>query len=203
MKVSKSCLAPLIILLLTSCSGDQSSLSPLPVESTVLAFGDSLTEGYGATAQQSYPSVLQNLAVVNVINAGISGELSASGLQRLPALLAEHTPSLVILCHGGNDLLRSTGNAAAKANILSMIELIQLSGAEVLLLGVPRPGLFLSTAEFYQEIADETGVDYMPNTIGEVLGKANLKSDAAHPNAAGYQIIASEINNYLLGAGAL
>ena len=67
----------------------------------MLAFGDSLTAGFGAAAQQSYPEVLENLALLNIINAGVSGELSAAGLQRLPALLAQHQPKLVIICHAG------------------------------------------------------------------------------------------------------
>lgn len=169
----------------------------------MLAFGDSLTAGYGASAAQSYPSVLGNIAVLTMVNAGISGELSAEGLRRLPTLLQQHNPSLVVLCHGGNDLLRRTGNSAAKSNVLNMIELIRANGAEVLLLGVPQPGIFLSTAEIYNEIAEETGVAYIPDLLEEVLSDSALRSDAVHPNAAGYQIVADEIYSYLMSAGAL
>lgn len=168
-----------------------------------MAFGDSLTAGYGASPAQSYPAVLGNIAVLNMVNAGVSGELSAEGLRRLPTLLQQHKPSLVVLCHGGNDLLRRTGNSAAKANVLNMIELIHASGAEVLLLGVPQPGIFLSTAEIYTEIAAETGVAFIANLLGEVLSDSALRSDAAHPNAAGYQLIANEIFSYLISADAL
>jgi len=195
------CICALFIL--GSCGGDRVALTPLQPGDTVLAFGDSLTAGFGAAAQQSYPEVLENLALLNIINAGVSGELSAAGLQRLPALLAQHQPKLVIICHGGNDMLRSRGNNAAKNNILQMIALIREQAAEVLLLGVPRPGVFLSTADFYDEIAEETGVAYLPDLMQEVLGNASLKSDAVHPNAAGYQLIASDIHAYLLEAGAL
>ena len=195
------CICALFIL--GSCGGDRVALTPLQPGDTVLAFGDSLTAGFGAAAQQSYPEVLENLALLNIINAGVSGELSAAGLQRLPALLAQHQPKLVIICHGGNDMLRSRGNNAAKNNILQMIALIQEQAAEVLLLGVPRPGVFLSTADFYDEIAEETGVAYLPDLMQEVLSNASLKSDAVHPNAAGYQLIASDIHAYLIEAGAL
>ena len=195
------CICALFIL--GSCGGDRVALTPLQPGDTVLAFGDSLTAGFGAAAQQSYPEVLEDLALLNIINAGVSGELSAAGLQRLPALLAQHQPKLVILCHGGNDMLRSRGSNAAKNNILQMIALIREQPAEVLLLGVPRPGVFLSTADFYDEIAEETGVAYLPDLMQEVLGNASLKSDAVHPNAAGYQFIASDIHAYLLEAGAL
>ena len=189
--------------MLAACGSDRVALSLLQPGDTVLAFGDSLTAGFGAGAQQSYPEVLENLALLNIINAGVSGELSVAGLQRLPALLARHHPKLVILCHGGNDMLRSRGNNAAKNNILQMIALIQDQGAEVLLLGVPQPGIFLSTADFYDEIAEETGVAYLPDLMQGVLTDASLKSDAAHPNAAGYRLIAGDIHAYLLYAGAL
>jgi len=203
MRLLKPISLPFLLLVLISCGSDNNSLSQLRPGATVLAFGDSLTAGFGASAQQSYPSVLGNLAVLDVINAGISGELSADGLNRLPALLDRHKPPLVILCHGGNDLLRRTGDVAAKANILSMIELIRSRGSEVLLLGVPQPGLFLSTAEFYHEIAEETGVAFIPDLMGDVLSDAALKSDPAHPNGLGYQMIATEIHHYLIDAGAL
>lgn len=189
--------------LLWACGDGGVSVNPLPPGARVLAFGDSLTAGYGAASDQSYPAVLADLAVLEIENAGISGELSSAGLQRLPALLDSYQPQLVILCHGGNDLLRSTGAAAAKANLLAMIDLIQGQGAQVLLLGVPRPGVFLSTAEFYQEIASETGVPYLPDVITDVLKNGGLKSDAVHPNASGYALIASSINDYLRRAGAL
>jgi len=169
----------------------------------VLAFGDSLTAGNGASATESYPAVLAELAVLNVVNAGVSRELSRSGLERLPALLAQHQPQLVILCHGGNDLLRSTGKSAAKANLMAMIDLVHAQGADVMLLGVPEPGVFLSAAEFYDEIATETGVAYLPDLISDVLQRPSLKSDAVHPNAAGYRLIAEGVYEYLHDAEAI
>ena len=189
--------------LLTACGETSVTLIPLPPGTSVVAFGDSLTAGYGAGPGQSYPEVLAELAVLNIVNAGISGEVSAAGLQRLPAVLAEHRPALVILCHAGNDMLRSTGNGAAKANLLAMIAQIRASGAQVVLLGVPQPGLLLSTADFYQEVADETAVAYLPDIMTDVLSQRSLRSDAAHPNAAGYRVIAEEVHRFLLDAGAL
>jgi len=85
---------------------------PVPVfnklsqEAIILAFGDSLTYGTGASKGANYPSVLSALSTHTVINAGISGEISSNGLSRLPALLDKHQPELLILIHGGNDMLR-------------------------------------------------------------------------------------------------
>lgn len=188
---------------LSACGDATLPLSPLAPGARVLAFGDSLTAGNGASATESYPAVLAELAVLNVVNAGVSRELSRSGLERLPALLAQHQPKLVILCHGGNDLLRSTGKSAAKANLMAMIDLVHAQGADVMLLGVPEPGVFLSAAEFYDEVATETGVAYLPDLISDVLQRPSLKSDAVHPNAAGYRLIAEGVYEYLHDAEAI
>lgn len=203
MAATRSCILCILFFLLSACGWESATLSPLPASAPVLAFGDILTAGFGANAGQSYPDALASSATLNIVNAGISGELSSEGLQRLPELLRQHSPQLVILCHGGNDLLRSTGMDAAKSNILEMIAMVRQQDAEVLLLGVPRPGIFLSTAELYDEIAEETQVAYMQNVITDVLSDNSLKSDAAHPNALGYSQIASQVESFLYSAGAL
>ncbi|MEJ2415039.1 MAG: GDSL-type esterase/lipase family protein, partial [Sulfurimonas sp.] len=96
----------LVIVMIFVKSGDDPKKQPLSKDTTILAFGDSLTAGYGASKGQDYPAHLQRLSGIKVINAGISGEVSADGLKRLPELLQEYKPQLVILCHGGNDILR-------------------------------------------------------------------------------------------------
>ena len=98
-------LALVIAFTLSACdSGPQ--LRSLNHEAKILAFGDSITVGYGVNEGEDYPSQLQQLTQRTVINAGISGEISEEGLQRLPDLLNEHEPELLILIHGGNDILR-------------------------------------------------------------------------------------------------
>ena len=95
----------LFISLLTACDSE-SSLLPLTGNATILAFDDSLTAGNGASEIESYPARLAGLLNRKVINAGISGEKSSEGLESLAALLDQHSPKLLILCHGDNDLLR-------------------------------------------------------------------------------------------------
>ncbi|MCG8378456.1 MAG: arylesterase [Proteobacteria bacterium] len=191
------------ILFITACGEDAPSLSRLPTDAVILAFGDSLTEGYGAKQHESYPAILQQLSGRKVINAGITGEESAPGLKRLPGVLAQHKPELLILCHGGNDMLRKRSMSQMEANIRSMIKLAGDKNIPVVLLGVPKPGLFLSSYEVYEKIADNTDVIFIEDLIPEVLGDNSLKSDAVHPNKDGYRVMAEAIYKVLKESGAL
>lgn len=156
----------------------------------VLAFGDSLTYGYGVSKEYSYPSQFAKKTGLHVINAGRSGEESSDGLSRLPTLL-EQNPDLVILCHGGNDILRRHSREKLKNNLLSMISLIKTSGAKVLLVGVPDFGLFgFDVVPLYEEVADETGVIFEDEILSHVESKSTLKSDKIHPNEKGYEMMA-------------
>ena len=106
-------------------------MSPLSAGATVLAFGDSLTYGTGAKHETtSYPAVLAGLIGRKVVNVGLPGEVSADGLNRLPDLLDEHNPKLMILCHGGNDMLRKRDLNLAKNNLREMVLLAKAAGAE-------------------------------------------------------------------------
>ncbi len=158
-----------------------------------MAFGDSLTAGYGAETGQDYPAVLAKLSGWQVINTGVPGELSAAGLARLPAVLEEHRPALVILCHGGNDILTDAAPGAIVANLEAMIRLCRAAGAEVLLVAVPQKGLSLRSAPFYAELAKRVGVPCEDEIVARVLSKGSLKSDYVHPNAEGYARIAAAV----------
>jgi acyl-CoA thioesterase-1 len=191
-------------LLLSAC-GDSSPRLPRLAENTViLAFGDSLTYGTGADKNQSYPAVLSKLTGRTVINAGIPGEVSAQGRDRLPALLDRHRPELLLLCHGGNDLLRRINAAVTRTNIESMIEAATQRNIPVLLIGVPKPGLmFLDAADIYSEIAEKYELVYEGDILPDVESDNALKSDQIHPNADGYQRIAAAIYRLMTNSGAL
>lgn len=191
-----------IVIGLTGC-GKAVELPRLDNDAVVLSFGDSLTSGTGATKLESYPSMLEQLTGRKVINAGKAGELSGQGLQRLPALLDEYQPHLLILCHGGNDILRKQDLNQMGANVRAMIQLAKDRNIPVVMLGVPQPAIFLSSAVIYREIADSTGVVFIEDVIADVLGDNSLKSDPAHPNNYGYQRIAEEIYTVLQDAGAV
>lgn len=175
----------------------------LDADSVVLAFGDSLTYGYGAVAQ-AYPIQLQRLIKRKVINAGVAGEISASGLKRLPRLLEIHHPSLVILCHGGNDILQHSSKEKLRSNLIAMIQLSRESGAQVLLVGVPGFGLLgLNTVPLYEDVATVEDVLYEGTVLEKIENEVLFKSDRIHPNALGYELMAEAFAAVLRENGVL
>ncbi|MDG5469048.1 arylesterase [Deltaproteobacteria bacterium IMCC39524] len=179
-------------LLFTGCDSGP-GIKPFNQESVVLAFGDSLTHGTGASAGQSYPDVLSELLGRQVINGGIPGEVSAAGLKRLPAVLEEYKPTLVILCHGGNDFLRKLNQATTSSNLDAMITLIRSRGADIVLVGVPKVGFGLQVPELYSKIADQHTIPLQKEILVDLLSDNSMKSDVIHPNATGYRLMAEAI----------
>lgn len=200
----RTCFAGLFgCLLLVACSGPDAGHSRLAPDAVVLAFGDSLTHGTGAGKADGYPARLAELIAREVINAGVPGELSGAGHQRLPALLDRHQPALVILCHGGNDILKKRDPEATAANLRAMIDQSRAAGAEVLLLAVPEPGLLPTAPPFYEQVADESGTPIMTDILADILSSPSLKADAVHPNKAGYAEMARAIAEKLRRTGAI
>jgi lysophospholipase L1-like esterase len=191
----------LLSVLLVACGGPD--LSPLPADARILAFGDSLTRGTGAPEGSGYPEVLAELTGREVINAGIPGELSGEGRVRLPALLETHRPDLVVLVHGGNDMLRRLPAARTRANLVAMLGQIRDHGAEAVVLGVPGPSLTLSAPGWYAEVAAEAGVPVDSALLPRLMRDPALKSDRVHPDAAGYRRMAEGVRDLLRDAGAL
>jgi acyl-CoA thioesterase-1 len=192
----------LAALALAGC-GDNPRLARLAPDAVVLAFGDSLTYGTGASEAESYPAQLERLIGRQVVRAGVPGEASAQALERLPAALEEFRPKLLLLCIGGNDFLRNLGQAQVAANLRRMIAMARGKGSEVLLIGTPEKGLLVRPPKFYAEIAAELGVPYEGQVIGEILRNAELKSDPVHPNARGYRLMAERVAELLRKAGAV
>lgn len=190
----------LLLALLTAGCDRTPKIAPLPANAVVLAFGDSLTHGNGAAPGEAYPEVLAGLLGRTVINAGVPGEVSAAGLARLPQLLEQYHPKLVILCHGGNDFLQRLDRAQTAANLAAMIELIRAAGADVVLVGVPEFGLILNPPDFYAETAKRFAIPYEAEIVSDLLGDRDFKSDTIHPNAAGYRRMAEAIFKLIKGA---
>lgn len=199
------CILSCICLCLSALSAcdSQPKLKPLGKDAVIVAFGDSLTVGMGANPGQSYPAVLAKMSGRTVINAGISGETSDAGLQRLPAVIAEHKPQLVIICHGANDILRRQSMADTENNIRSMVKIAKDSNIDVVLVAVPAFNLWASPPEFYARIAQDTNLPLEPEIIGNLEKNRKMKSDQVHFNADGYQLMAEAIYKILQDANAL
>jgi len=183
-----------LLCILAAAGCDQSlKIEPLAEDAVILAFGDSLTYGTGAKKDQAYPAQLQALVSRTVINAGVPGEVSHTGLRRLPVVLKQHQPDLIIICHGGNDILRRHNLQQTSNNIQQMIDISRSHGAEVILVAVPEFGIFLSSAEFYTELAETNRLPIENSVLSDVLKVASYKSDQIHPNANGYRVIAQRL----------
>jgi acyl-CoA thioesterase-1 len=201
-KVLAGCALALLFLLALACSSVE-KLPTLAPDAVILAFGDSITFGTGAGDGESYPAVLGNLIGRRVVNAGVPGEVTAEGLARLPELLEKEKPTLMVLCHGGNDLLRHLDRSQTGDNLRAMIRLARERGASVVLVAVPSPDLSLSPPPFYDEVAKELGVPCERKALARILGNGALKSDYIHPNAAGYRKLAEAVAGLLKKSGAL
>ena len=190
------------LLLLAACDRPP-TLPKLDSQDVIVAFGDSLTHGTGASTNDAYPAVLASLTGRTVINAGVPGDTTASALQRLPEVLAEHQPRLVLLCLGGNDMLRKHSAAATENNLRLLVQTIRASGAGVVLIGVPEPKLFGGAPDFYARIAKDMRLPLEDDVFNDVLKDNSLKSDAIHANAAGYRVVAERLAEFLRKTGAL
>ena len=162
---------------------------------TILIVGDSISAGFGLDTRLGWVSLLeQRLAQEGrpdqVVNASISGDTSAGGLARLPALLTEHKPDVVIVELGGNDGLRGQLPAQLKQNLTGMIDSANAAGAKVLLLGMQLPPNYgkrytAAFAEVYTQLASEKQIALVPFFLEGVGGNPQLmQADGVHPATA-------------------
>ena len=162
-----------------------------------VAFGDSLTEGYGANEGGDYPSQLAGRLRVKIRNLGVSGHTTADGLARLDQTV-QLKPRVVLLCLGGNDALRSVPPDETFANLGTMIERFQQAGSFVVLLGVRSVGLTDKNAKRFEQLAKARRVLLVPNILDGILFSPSLMADQIHPNDKGYAKIAERLEETLL-----
>ncbi len=191
------------LIMLMGCGESPPALTSLPQDSVILAFGDSLTQGVGAQPQHSYPTELARLTGRNIINAGISGETTSEGLQRLERVLFQERPDLMVLLEGGNDILRNQRSSRTKENLAQMIDVAKQQNVQIVMLGVPSKNLFSGSASFYTELAEEYNLVFDGSLIRELLLSPSYKSDSVHLNAAGYRALAEGVYKLLEDNGAL
>ncbi len=159
-----------------------------------LVVGDSISAAFGLDTTQGWVALLQKRLDqqgkrIQVVNASISGDTSAGGLARLPALLAKHRPALVMIELGGNDGLRGTPLAQLQQNLADMISASQTSGAQVMLLGMRLPPNYGKRytegfAGVYEQLAATHRVPLLPFFLEGVGGVPGLmQADGIHPTA--------------------
>ncbi len=199
----------LVLLLVVSLSGCDSqkdgSLAFLRPNDVVVAFGDSLTSGVGDKPELSYPAHLHRFIGRKVVNAGLPGETSAEGLKRLPGVIDRYKPSLIIICHGGNDILQHLDKAALKQNIGQMCRIARNRGVGVVLIAVPELGLGLKDLPLYKELGEELNVPVLSGTLAELLPDNRYRSadDPVHLNGYGYKKLADAVAGLLAEKGVL
>ena len=219
---SSAALLILAAALLAACGGSREA-SPTPTQTAqspaapqtpaetvpkIIAFGDSLTAGYGLQQQESYPSLLQKMIDADgfkyeVVNAGVSGDTSAGGVRRIDWSLDAGNVRFVILELGANDFLRGQPVAETKKNLSQIIERAKSRGAQVLLAGMLTTtetgrGYEIEISDAFKSLAREYDVPLIPFFLEGVAGIDKLnQQDRVHPNAEGTRIVAATVYRYL------
>lgn len=176
---------------------------------TLLVLGDSLSAAYGIPAEQGWVALLeqelrQRKLADRVINASISGETSSGGLQRLPRLLNDYKPDLVVLELGANDGLRGTPLRIMEQNLRQLVELSLQSGAQVMLVGIRIPPNYgpQYTERFYSiypELAQEYQLALVPFLLERVaLNPQFMQADGLHPTADAQMVLLQTVWPHLV-----
>ncbi len=194
---------PIVFALLATPAAGADADSPI----TIVAMGDSLTEGLGVPEDHAYPAVLErNLQKagypVKVINAGISGEISAGALSRTEWILRLN-PDILILETGANDGFRGVDPEAVKKNIAATIRILQKRDVVVVLAGMKMvknlgEDYIRAFEDVYPNLAVDFDVIFIPFILEGVAGEPALnREDGIHPNADGYRKVADHVQPYV------
>ncbi|MFT6464922.1 arylesterase [Halopseudomonas sp.] len=176
----------------------------------ILIVGDSISAAFGLEIDQGWTALLEERleeegADIEVMNASVSGDTTAGGLARLPRLLEQHNPDLVVIELGGNDGLRGMPPTNMQQNLSAMVEQSQEAGAEVLLLGMripPNYGVRYTQAfeQVFADISEKYDVALLPFVLDGIAGEADqslMQSDGIHPTAEGQPLILDNVWPYI------
>jgi len=180
------------VLFLAACGGSNKPKNMGNAGKSIVCFGDSLTEGYGASYDTSYPAVLGTLTDRPVINLGVSGDTSGDGVARMSRIF-DNDPYMVLIQFGGNDFRRHIQPDEVKRNILAIIRGVQAHGAIAAVVDTENSSFMGQYSKAMKEAAKETNSLYIEPILDGILNNRDLKSDQVHPNAEGYRLIALKI----------
>ena len=159
----------------------------------IIAFGDSLVAGRGASAGHDFVSLLSTRLGIPIINAGRSGDTTGAALARLDRDVSTQNPRIVIVLLGGNDFLRRIPTAETFANLGSIVDRLRQRGSAVVLVGVGVGLLSDPYRTRYEALAERTSAVLVPDILDGIIGHADLMSDAIHPNDRGYAMVADRL----------
>lgn len=188
------------LLLSLGALGCGSSGNPVaPSAVTVVAFGDSITFGFGTSNNNDYVSRLASRTGNSIINAGRNGDTTGDALNRIDSAVFSRNPDIVIVFLGGNDVLQSVPLQTRVSNITTITQRIRQAGAAVILIDMGS-GVLDAFGGALPGVAVQTGSTLVPGVLEGVFGVPGLMSDAVHPNNAGHAIIADRIEPALRAA---
>lgn len=163
----------------------------------IIAFGDSLVVGFGASPGNGFVAILSNRLGRPIVNAGRNGDTTQTGLERLEEDVLSQDPRIVLLLLGGNDALRKVAVEETFDRLATMIDRIHQTGAAVVLVGV-RGSLFGDRYEHaFEALAEAKQVNYVPDILRGIFGHPSLMADAIHPNNDGNLLMADRLESVL------
>jgi len=163
---------------------------------TWVALGDSLTAGLGASPGSDYPALLGKELGIPILNAGVPGNTTQDGLERIEEIIRLN-PKVVLVCLGGNDGLRGVPADQTFQNLGTIIDRLHQSGAFVVLIGIRSVSLFDKNENRFRQLAKEKKVFYVADILRGVLGNSRLMFDQIHPNDEGYAAITQRLEKEL------
>ena len=207
MKQRRAFLSAILAAGLLQACGKKATYASIPPGSSVLAFGDSVTFGTGASTGEDWPTLLGRETGWKIHNAGIPGDTAEAGKTRIQEILDMVKPVLVIVEIGGNDFLRRRPPKSIKEDLRTIVQLAKQSGAQVVLVAVPELSLLSlvtrkpADSPIYAELAKEEKQALISDVFSNILSKPELCADQIHPNAKGYEQMASGILEQLRTMG--
>lgn len=187
------------LILFTACSKYEPKNYPNSNDD-IIAFGDSLTYGYGAGRDESYPAYLSEMLGREVINLGVSGDTSAMGLARIDEI-KRYSPYMVLIEFSANDFFRKIPKEQTENNLKEIVRQVQSMGAIAVLVDTGGAYPMDPYTKIQKQISKEYNTLFVPGIMDGIYNKSKLKSDQIHPNAEGYKIVAERvkkvIKNYL------
>ena len=158
----------------------------------IVAFGDSLTAGYGVESAHSYPAVLQDMTGKTVINLGVSGNTARMGAERKEEI-GRHNPFMVLIQFGGNDAMQTRPLDETKNALEEIVDYAQKLGAVAVIVDTGGSIKMSPYTKIMKQIAKDKQAVFAPAIMEGIFTDPRLKSDSLHPNAEGYKLIAGKI----------